>query len=630
MSSDESFLKKLDMNLSMGQVKKNNQRGILHKDRIQSIPDDWKNSEPVKPSYDEQVEIKRVRQKSFFKKLFIGACVFATISFGIFGYSLYNGKARLTGENVDVIVQTKPFVDSGEEVVIDVQLVNRNTIPMELTKLVFKYPLGTTRDPGAMKEIVKEIGSIGPGETHTESFTLQLFGEQGSEKQFIANVEYRLGDSNAIFESIGKTQLILRSSVVSLLVNADTQILSGQQVPIRLNLLGNTTQNIKNALVTARYPNNCNLISAEPKPLYDNNIWYIENLIAGQELTILLNVICTGNLNSSHTFQFSVGSQDQTNERLIASMYTSASHQIILGQSFLSTSILVNGRPASMMALNQNRPTEVFITFENTTDTPINNAQIIVKLSGDAYDPEQILSGQGFYNTNDHTITWTGQENPMLKSIEPGGKGEVFFSVTPKKDLSKSATIDITTSVKGVISGGLERELNDITSASLAVGTYLDILLKTLHYSGGLQNSGPMPLITGNETTFTLIWQLTNTTNPATDVIVKTTLPTGIEWKNAVLPQSELVNVKYNTVTREITWNAGVVPVGNEAKTLSFKVGINPSRSQVGSVPNLSGDILLTGIDSVTKTVLQQDKRPMTTRIPNDISKIGEDGKVSQ
>ncbi len=630
MRSDESFLKKLDTNLSTGQVKHDNQRGILHRERMQSVPDDWTKPEPSKPSHDEQVEVKRVRQKSFFKKLFIVSCVFAIISFGVFGYSLYNGKARLTGENVDVLIQTKSFADSGEEVTVDVHLVNRNTVPMELAKLVIKYPLGTTRDPNAFKEIVKNIGTIGAGETYIESFTTQLFGEQGTEKQFIADVEYRLGDSNAIFESSGETRLTLRSSIATLLVTADTQILSGQQVPIRLQLSGNTSQGVPNVLVTAQYPDGCNLISAEPAPLFDNNVWYVGNLAAGQETNILLNVICNGNMDSAHTFRFSAGSQDQSNERLIASMYTSASHGVVLGQSFLATNILVNGRPASMVALNQNRPTEIFIEFQNTTNTPINNARITATLSGDAYDTDQVIPIQGFYDTNNHTILWTEQENQMLRSVQPGEKGEVFFSISPKKDLGKSATIDISTSVRGILAGGVERELQNVASASLAVGTYLDIIPKTLYYSGSLKNSGPMPLKAGSETTFTLVWQLSNTTNPATDVVVKTVLPTGVEWKGVSAPQSESSNVAYNTVTREVTWNAGVVPVGNEAKTLSFTVGITPSRTQIGFVPNLSNDIILTGIDSVTKTVLQQSKRPMTTRIPNDTSKIGEDGKVIQ
>jgi hypothetical protein len=61
------------------------------------------------------LEIKRVQQKSLFKKMFIGACVFALIAVGAFAFSLFTGRARLTGENVVVSVQTKTFADSGDK-----------------------------------------------------------------------------------------------------------------------------------------------------------------------------------------------------------------------------------------------------------------------------------------------------------------------------------------------------------------------------------------------------------------------------------------------------------------------------------------------------------------------------------
>jgi hypothetical protein len=70
------------------------------------------------------------------------------------------------------------------------------------------------------------------------------------------------------------------------------------------------------------------------------------------------------------------------------------------------------------------------------------------------------------------------------------------------------------------------------------------------------------------------------------------------------------------------------VPVGQETKSISFTLAVTPSNSQVGGVINLTNDIIMTGIDSVTQTPLLQTRRFQTSRLPNDTSKIGSEGKV--
>lgn len=628
MNSDESFLKKLDTDLTTGKITTDDHRGILHREKVQPIADDWV-VEP-EPVDNDEIELKRIRQKSLFKKMFIGSCVFAVIALSFFGYSLYNGKARLTGDNVDVIVQTKSFADSGEQVVATINIVNHNTVAMELAKLTIKYPLGTVKDPGAFKEITKSIGTVGPGETYTDSFTAQLFGEQGTEKQFSAMVEYRLGDSNAIFESNGDTKLTLRSSIATLLVTADNTILSGQSVPMKLRLTSNSATPIKNTLISAQYPDGCTLISADPMPSLDTNLWFIGDVLPGQEIPINLNVSCIGNVNAGQTFQFVVGNQDSANERLISSVYTSTTHAVTLSQPFLATTITINGKPADSVALTQNQSTDVYINFENTTDTAITNARIIATLSGDGYDVDQVISPTGYFNTGNNTITWTGQEVDMLGTVDPGEKGYVVFVVTPKKGIDKPSTVNVATSVAGILLGGVDRELQDVSNASIAIKTNLDLITKTLHHSGLLKNTGPIPMTVGSETTFSVVWQLSNSNNLVTNSVVKTILPTGIVWKNNIAPSIESKNITYNTVTREVIWNVGDVPIGTDARNITFTVGITPTKPQVGSVPNLTGEITVIGTDSVTKTEIEQKKRAMNTRLPNDTSKIGSEGKVGQ
>ncbi len=101
-----------------------------------------------------------------------------------------------------------------------------------------------------------------------------------------------------------------------------------------------------------------------------------------------------------------------------------------------------------------------------------------------------------------------------------------------------------------------------------------------------------------------------------------------------MLPQAEVANVTYNTVTREVVWNVGDVAAGTgsntPARTLSFKVGVTPGANQLSTSPDLTGEVMMTGTDTFTGSTISLKKRTMTTQLLNDLSTVGANGKVVQ
>lgn len=630
MDSNESFLKKLDTQLSTGQVDRDTTRGILHRDKLKPIPDDWEDPQPELHE-DDVIHQKRIVQKTFFKKIFIFACVFAVISAGAFIFSLFTGRARLSGENIQLTVNATTFADSGEEVNATVTIVNQNPVAMEFAKLIFKYPLGNTRDPNALKEITKDLGTIGAGEMRNEVFPMQLFGEQGNEKDFSAMIEYRLAGSNAIFEKTAGAKLTLRSSIATIVVNAQNNMLSGQELPIKLTISGNASSVVSNAMVLGEFPDDCSVVRSDPAPTLDTNVWYLGDLPVSSQKEITIIAKCIGLTDSDKNIQFTVGVQDEKNERKIASVYTSASHLVKLTLPFIAVDVTVEGAvPGKKMSLPQNQISSIIVNWKNTLEIPVSDAQIALKLSGEAFDPALLQSAQGYFDSAIDTILWTSNESSDLKNVGPGATGEFRFTITPRAGLEKTATLDFAASASGIITGGTAKTLAESSSVSIPISTNLQLITKTLYHSGPLKNSGPMPMQVGKKTTFTLVWQLSNTPNPASDVVVKTTLPTGVTWEDVVAPAADRSSISYNTVTREIVWNAGSVPVGQEAKTIAFTVGIIPVTGQIGGVPRLTNDISLSGIDTVIQSSLYQKKRFMETRLTGDSSNVGEDGKVKR
>ena len=107
------------------------------------------------------------------------------------------------------------------------------------------------------------------------------------------------------------------------------------------------------------------------------------------------------------------------------------------------------------------------------------------------------------------------------------------------------------------------------------------------------------------ETTYTIVWTVSNTSNSMSHVEVRATLPPYVSWKNTVLPDQ---NVTYNPVGGVITWNVGSVSAGTgygrPPTSVSFQIGFTPSVSQVGTKPDLVSAPELTGTDDFTGAVI--------------------------
>lgn len=414
-----------------------------------------------------------------------------------------------------------------------------------------------------------------------------------------------------------------------MLVNASGSTLSGQELPIKLTVSGNASNVVKDTLVLAEYPDGCDFVSSDPAPTLDKNVWYLGDLPISSQKEINLIAQCNGVTNSEKNIRFTVGAQDKANERKIASVYTSATHLVKLTLPFIATDFSVEGAPEGQkVSFPQNQLSAVILEWKNTLDVAVSDAQITLKISGDAFDPTRLQSGNAYSDSATDTLVWTSNEAPELKFIEPGATGTFRFNLTPRAGLDKTSDIQFATSASGIISGGTAKTLVDSSTIRIPVSTDLQLIAKTLYHSGPLKNTGPMPMQVGKKTTFTLVWQLSNTTNPVSDVVVKTILPTGVNWENAVAPSTDRSLISYNTVTREIVWNAGSVGVGQNAKSISFTVSITPVANQLGSVPPLTRDMYLTGVDSVIQAPIYEKKRFMETRLVADTSNVGEDGKV--
>ena len=208
-----------------------------------------------------------------------------------------------------------------------------------------------------------------------------------------------------------------------------------------------------------------------------------------------------------------------------------------------------------------------------------------------------------------------------------GAKGTFTFSfqMPETAELKTSRDPKLTISVKAagkrVGQTNVPETLQATAIKSIRVASDLQLVAQGLYYSNPFGSSGPMPPKAGAETTYAIVFSLTNTTNEINNAVVKALLPSYVRWTGIYSPSGEDVSFNQNDGT--ITWKIGTIPAnvgvgGSLPKQAAIAVGFTPSTSQIGQQPPLIRSIILSGKDAATGQQIARQVNDVTTNIVGD------------
>lgn len=589
------------------------------------VPDSW---QPAGES--DHWENKFFMKTSLFKKIFIVSLAFFVLAVGYAFYVFFAGSNTVSNENIEITVKGNNFAAGGEELELIVGIVNRNSTPLELADLVVEYPRGTATGLGSNMERRREsLGTIPAGSSRNENLKLILFGEQGSQKPIRIILEYRVPGSNAIFLKEKIHNVNISSTPINLSIEGPLSVSSNQEISLSIKTSLNATRPAGNIAVKVEYPLGFQFVKAVPEPSFSNNIWYLGDLQPGAEHGITL----TGRMidvfdGEEKTFNISAGSQLPTDKTNIEVVFNSARHTLAIKKPFIETGIFINGVSRREYSVNSKNPINVEIRYANNLSTQVEDVKIEAKISGNAWNRSSVRATQGYYDSATNTITWDRISQQSLREVNSGDSDSVSFSVTPvplyspSGELLGSPIINIDVNVYGRQAGGdaTLSQIKSSTSATLRVSSEVGFTAKALYYSGPFKNTGPIPPKAEEETTYTIAWTLSNSSNSISQAKIISTLPSWVDFAGTVSPAGE--DVAYNSADRSVTWNIGRIPKGTgittAARTVYFQVTLKPSLSQVGSSPSLVNEAVLTGRDDFANVEIRASKSGLTTRLDND------------
>ncbi|HEV7423751.1 MAG TPA: hypothetical protein VGO21_01020 [Candidatus Paceibacterota bacterium] len=616
---------------------KNYQTKIEHRDDFvrlekKDIPETWENE--TRPESESFFSPRKFFMKtSVFKNFFIFSIAFFLLAMGYAAYVFFAGGNTVSNDNIDISILGNNFTAGGEELPFVVGIANKNTSPLDLVDLVMEYPKSSNvsgANPSSSFERSRiSLGTIPAGVVHNENLKVVLFGEQGSVVPIKISIEYRVEGSNAIFVKSKEFDVSISSTPLNLSVDAPDTISPNENIVLNIKATLNATRPASKLLLKLDYPVGFSFISSSPAPTLGNNIWSLGDLPPGAES----NISVTGKMvdvsdGEEKTFHVMSGSQSTSDKSMIDVVFNSVSHTIAIKKPFIEGTLFVNGASGGQYATDTKTSIQAEVKWANNLDTKIDDLSIRVKISGNALDPKTINAQQGFYDSNQGVITWDKNSKNEFSEINPGDTGSVDFSLAPLSSFSTnggilsdpSITIEVSVSGKQSVSGYATQDLNNSDRGVVHIISDVGFAAKALYYSGAFTNTGPIPPKVGKQTSYTIVWSLSNTANNISKATVRSTLPSWVNFAGPISPSQE--DLTYNPSTKEILWNIGRIPKGTGItganRSVSFQVTFTPSLSQVGTTPTLINQAVLIAHDDFANVDVKVNKTWLGTILSND------------
>ncbi len=541
------------------------------------------------------------------------------------------GQIKFSKNNVVIDVKTPQDIASGKEFTLVIEYKNNNRVDLNEAYLIVDFPSGVFSPEG--EELSREqrgLKTIRKKSDGREEFKVRFIGDKGEFKTVNARLEYRPQNISSRFENYATARIEINSVLIGIKIDGPDNVMAGQETGYLIEYENKTNKEISDLRIDVEYSEDFKIKNTEPKPMAGSkNTWQLDKLKAGEKRAISLVGVLEGEEGEDKILKVTIGTVE--NEQPLK--YSRSEYSTKIAPSPLLLSIDIEDVSKEGCNINSGRRLNYRIGFKNNTDVAFEELILKTYLEDSVFDFKTVnLYGVGFFDSRQNFITWAGGEIQKLDILEPGDSGEVKFSVSLEKPIpmasynSKNFQVKIVSEI-GTLTVPAKfaiSELKITKELSCKINTDLVIESKGFYYepSSGIVNTGPLPPKVDGITTYTIHWEITNSTNDAENVRVSSVLPQGITWSNYYINRISNSQIYYNERTKEVVLEVSKIPAGIgyvlPVYELIFQISLRPSINQVGQTPFLINETILEGKDTFTGKTLSGWSSPVNTLIPDD------------
>ncbi|MDQ5911799.1 MAG: hypothetical protein QG568_11, partial [Patescibacteria group bacterium] len=554
MSIDDSKIEGLKKKLfsNSGEVIPPTPRAKLQRHSV-LVNDGWKDDEDdfedeIKSKTEETVtfsaysgakglDVRPIKDKSnIFKKILGYSSILFVLALIYAGYVVFTGSNFVSNNNIDIKLIGPVTSPAGEELSLDVDIMNRNTTDLILADLVITYPEGTRNADDRVTNMTQDripLGTIEKGKTIRQTVRSVLFGEENAKKNIKLSLEYRIAGSSNIFVKDKQYPIFIGSSPIAVNVESAREVIPEQENEFRITIRSNSPSIIKGLVFKAEYPFGFDFVSAVPSTTGDNATWILGDITPGEEREIVLRGRILGGDSQERVFRFYTGIEDETDKMAIGTVFVTNATPIVLKKPFISADLALDGKSDSVHVARAGEDVKGEITWQNNLDVPVNDAVIQARITGPMLDKMSIQGDQGFYRSVDNTIIWDNSTIEGLKELKAGDIGRVQFSFAAvKPNVENNSTyrresmkVELTIRAKRLNEDRVPEEIVSTVSRTIKVASDLGLTTRLVRNVGPFVNSGPIPPMPEKPSTYTVLVSLKNSYNNVKDVVYTATLP---------------------------------------------------------------------------------------------------------
>ncbi len=594
----------------------------------------------VNSSWDEEVEnqnpvVSNVHKDSdrgpFIKKVLLGAFVLFLCASAFAAYTFITGTNYISNNNINILLLGPVTTPAGEELSLDVDITNNNSSDLLLADLVITYPEGTRSASDHISPMITDriaVGTIPKGKRVRETIKSVLFGEENTKKNIKVSLEYRINGSVSIFDKEKDFPIFIGSSPITVAIDTVKEVSPEEETEFEVILKSNSSSIIKGLVFKADYPFGFEFLSAVPTTSGDNATWVLGDVQPGEERKISFKGRMSGSDNQERNFRFYTGTEDVEEKTNIGTIFVTNTVAVSIKKPFLATDISIDDKSTSVVSARAGNGIKGEITWQNNLDVPLNDVVIEARVTGPMLDKQAVNGERGFYRSVDNTIVWDKTSLSDLAEINPKASGRVQFNfaalspslVTNSTFRRQDLKVSLSVRAKRLSEGSVPEEISSNLTRTIKIASDLVLKNKLVRTIGPFENTGPMPTMPEQASTYTVLTTVSNSYNNVKDVVYKATLPRYVEWLGKVYPPN--AKVQYSPERREITWTVGDVAPGvgynSSAKEFAYQVSFLPSISQRGESPEIISASSLMGKDDFTGGISQVIASPLDIKIEND------------
>ncbi|MEX0930326.1 MAG: hypothetical protein WDZ79_01465 [Candidatus Paceibacterota bacterium] len=577
----------------------------------------------------------------FFNKLFLGSVIFFAVAVGAAVWLFLTGSFFVSGENVTITVEGPAFVASAEESTFDVIIANDNNVALTDATLTIEYP-DSARDAGDLRRKktreIASIGSVGAGEQIRATIDTVFLGQADSQAAIDLSFSYGVEDSNASFVRERRHELLITASPIDVSVSSPTEVNSSQPVTFEVTISSNANITLPDVLFAAQYPLGFSVRDTEPDASEGQNVWAIGDLEPEEERTIRI----TGNLNAvaneQRTFVFTTGVETEMRADTITPVLNESQRTLTINAPYLGLSARFNGRSSEEFIGEVGGTISTNVSWVNNLDERIADVELIARLGGNALLRESVsVRSDGFYRSSQNEAVWNKSTNQKLFSMDSNERVDVDFDFGSLRELLEETptisnphiTVELEARGTQVTDANLPETISASHSVLLKMNTVMGIEGHAVYSDGPFENSGPVPPLADEPTTFTIVLNAFNRYNDVEDASFTARLPIYVEWMGNTTDDDTL---SYNSNTRQVRWDMSELPrqsgYARGPNLVAFQVRLTPSLDHVRNWPVLLRDGVVVGRDTYTGQYLEVGVDNVSTDLQFDPTYSRLDGRV--